>query len=112
MKMQSRIDPLQSIPPWLLLLDCQFHSVFSLPFSSSTLLSSLSRFHVSSLCRSIPFHSASVVRRLQFARFFLPGLRLVRLPGSLASPTLPFSSLTRNLADSTVKRVYTLGDRF
>lgn len=111
MKMQSRIDPLQSIPPWLLLLDCQFHSVFSLPFSSSTLLSSLSRFHVSSLCRSIPFHSASVVR-LQFARFFLPGLRLVRLPGSLASPTLPFSSLTRNLADSTVKRVYTLGDRF
>lgn len=35
MKMQSWIDPLQSIPPRLLLLDCQFRGAFSLPPSSS-----------------------------------------------------------------------------
>ena len=51
MKMQSWIDPLQSIPPRLLLLDCQFRGAFSLPPSSSLL--SLFLF----LSRSLPLSS-------------------------------------------------------
>lgn len=88
MKMQSRIDPLQSIPPWLLLLDCQFRGAFSLPPRPLCPLSPVP------LSLSFPGNPSVPSPSLAQHLVLFPAslLRLLRAPRP-RSPTLHFSSL-------------------